>query len=88
MIVYELCNLVSILLRVLHTTDHTQSDYFLFAISLQPKPPSTTDLEPLLEGLLRPPEKLAVLYPGCSEETRVVVNVADSMLFNVTMVRT
>ena len=48
--------------------------------------PTSTDVEVFVEGLLQPPDELAVLYPGCSLESRVVVNVADSSLFNVTMV--
>ena len=40
-----------------------------------------------LEGLHQPPEKLAVFYPGCSRDSRVIVDIADSSLFNVTMVR-
>ena len=39
-----------------------------------------------VEGLRQPPEKLAVLYPGCSRDSGVIVDVADSSLFNVTMV--
>ena len=40
-----------------------------------------------VEGFRQPPEKLAVFYPGCSRDSRVIVDVADSSLFNVTMVR-
>ena len=40
-----------------------------------------------VEGLLQPPEKLAVLYPGCSQDSRVIVDVAESSLFNATVVR-
>jgi len=39
----------------------------------------------LLEGLLDPSDKLAVLYPGCSADSNVVLNVADSSLLNVTI---
>jgi len=52
----------------------------------QPTPPGSTDVIVLLEGLLEPPEELAVLYPGCSADSNVVLNIADSSLFNVTMV--
>ena len=40
-----------------------------------------------VEGLRQPPEKLAVFYPGCSRDSGVIVDVADSSLFSVTMVR-
>ena len=52
----------------------------------QPTAAGSTDVVGLLEGLLNPPEELAVLYPGCSPDSQVVLDVADSGLFNVTMV--
>jgi len=48
--------------------------------------PTSTDVEVFIEGLLQPPNELAVLYPGCSPESRVVVDIAESSLFNVTVV--
>ena len=48
--------------------------------------PTSNDVEVFVEGLLQPPNELAVLYPGCSQDSRVVVDLADSSLFNVTMV--
>lgn len=48
--------------------------------------PTSTDVEVFIEGLLQPPNEFAVLYPGCSPESRVVVDIAESSLFNVTMV--
>ena len=48
--------------------------------------PTSTDVEVFVEGLRQPPAELAVLYPGCSLESRVVVNVADSSLFNINTV--
>ena len=47
----------------------------------------STDVIALLEGLLDPaPEELALLYPGCSADSNVVLNFAHSSLFSVTMV--
>ena len=40
-----------------------------------------------VEGLHQPPEKLVVLYPGCSQDSRVIVDVAESSLFHATVVR-
>jgi len=48
--------------------------------------PTSIDVEVFIESLLQPPDKLAVLYPGCSLDSSVVVDLADSSLFNVTMV--
>jgi len=47
---------------------------------------TSTDVEVFVKGLLEPPDELAVLYPGCSLDSSVVVDLADSSLFNVTMV--
>ena len=60
--------------------------YVYNAICLCSLHTGSTDVIALLEGLLEPPEELAVLYPGCSADTNVVLNVAHSSLFNVTMV--
>ena len=40
-----------------------------------------------VEGLRQSPKKLAVLYPGCSQDSRVIVDVAESSLFHATVVR-
>ena len=48
--------------------------------------PTSNDVEVFVEGLLQPPDELAVLYPGCSLDSRVIMDLADGSLFNVTMV--
>lgn len=48
--------------------------------------PTSTEVEVLVEGLLESPDVLAALHPGCSLESRVLVDVVGSRLFNVTMV--
>jgi len=61
--------------------------YIYNAICLCSLQTGSTDVIALLEGLLDPAsEQLAVLYPGCSADSIVVLNVAHCSLFNVTMV--
>jgi len=48
--------------------------------------PTSIDVEVFIESLLQAPDELAVLYPGCSLESRVAVDVAGSSRFNLPMV--
>ena len=54
---------------------------------LQPIISEDEEVVVCVEGLRQPPEKLAVLYPGCSQDSRVIVDVAESSLFHATVVR-
>ena len=54
---------------------------------LQPIISEDEEVVMCVEGLRQPPEKLAVLYPGCSQDSRVIVDVAESSLFHATVVR-
>ena len=54
---------------------------------LQPIISEDEEVVVCVEGLQPPPEKLAMLYPGCSQDSRVIVDVAESSLFNATVVR-